>query len=453
LFIETVALEYLSSQNAIEENDLGSGVVVVMEDEDNDANLTTPRDEESIELEDLLLAEMHSEDLEVQIVQQGVLFEKAERDFEDEERIGLECLEAAERREEKKREQSERENSLLAVFFSEDLEVQIVQQGVLFEKAERDFEDEERIGLECLEAAERRGEKKREQSERENSLLAELYDQEIMMQREEAADTAEREIQAAFFEKEKAERDFEDGELIGLECLEAAKRREREIEPSILSRLQNEAIAIEIVQQEIILSRLQNEAVATEIVEQERAQERAEREFEYQESIELAENEETDQTRLLDDIAQQQQQQEQEIEQWEREASEIYEAGFDEQLRIAAELWAEQVLAERKSFEVSKEADDIEQLQRQINDRKRALQHRVSLLPQRKRKKVMDKLMHVTHSECVVCQDERADHAIVPCGHKCVCKVCDLELKRIGDYLCPLCRQPATRTLKIYDQE
>jgi len=365
----------------------------------------------------------------------------------------LECLEAAERREEKKREQSERENSLLAVFFSEDLEVQIIQQGVLFEKVERDFEDEERIGLECLEAAERREEKKREQSERENSLLAELYDQEIMMQREEAADTAEREIQAAFFEKEKAERDFEDGELIGLECLEAANRREREIEPSILSRLQNEAIAIEIVQQEIILSRLQNEAIATEIVEQERAQERAEREFEYQESIELAENEETDQTRLLDDIAQQQQQQEQEIEQWEREASGIYEAGFDEQLRIAAELWAEQVLAEKKSFEVSKEADDIEQLQRQINDRKRALQHSVSLLPQRKRKKVMDKLMHVINSECVVCQDERADHAFVPCGHKCLCKVCDLKLKRIGDYLCPLCRQPATRTLKIYDQE
>lgn len=47
---------------------------------------------------------------------------------------------------------------------------------------------------------------------------------------------------------------------------------------------------------------------------------------------------------------------------------------------------------------------------------------------------------------CVACLLERATHALIPCGHHCVCVECK---DRIAER-CPLCRQEVTDSLLIY---
>ena len=50
-------------------------------------------------------------------------------------------------------------------------------------------------------------------------------------------------------------------------------------------------------------------------------------------------------------------------------------------------------------------------------------------------------------ADCVIClADDGARHAIVPCGHRCVCRTCAAVLA-----MCPICRTPAERTLEIFD--
>jgi len=38
---------------------------------------------------------------------------------------------------------------------------------------------------------------------------------------------------------------------------------------------------------------------------------------------------------------------------------------------------------------------------------------------------------------CVVCMDERKQHAMVPCMHMCVCEACALRLPRCADVALP----------------
>jgi hypothetical protein len=55
---------------------------------------------------------------------------------------------------------------------------------------------------------------------------------------------------------------------------------------------------------------------------------------------------------------------------------------------------------------------------------------------------------------CVVCQDSPAEHALVPCGHQCLCQDCSAQIMRTQQLaVCPLCRVRATSTLKIYRQD
>jgi len=52
--------------------------------------------------------------------------------------------------------------------------------------------------------------------------------------------------------------------------------------------------------------------------------------------------------------------------------------------------------------------------------------------------------------ECCVCQCEPKSHALVPCGHKCVCKECAEEvMKKLKK--CPLCRQEVVTFIHIYE--
>jgi hypothetical protein len=51
---------------------------------------------------------------------------------------------------------------------------------------------------------------------------------------------------------------------------------------------------------------------------------------------------------------------------------------------------------------------------------------------------------------CVVCLDARKDHAIVPCGHMCVCGPCAAMLNQAGHPSCPVCRGPITSTMRMF---
>ena len=53
-------------------------------------------------------------------------------------------------------------------------------------------------------------------------------------------------------------------------------------------------------------------------------------------------------------------------------------------------------------------------------------------------------------TECIVCLSEAASHAVVPCGHKCLCKTCTTEVEQGRLGACPLCRERIVRMLQIY---
>jgi hypothetical protein len=51
---------------------------------------------------------------------------------------------------------------------------------------------------------------------------------------------------------------------------------------------------------------------------------------------------------------------------------------------------------------------------------------------------------------CVVCFDAPKDHAIVPCGHVCVCEACAEQLTKTRTPMCPVCRGPIRETMKVF---
>ena len=51
---------------------------------------------------------------------------------------------------------------------------------------------------------------------------------------------------------------------------------------------------------------------------------------------------------------------------------------------------------------------------------------------------------------CVVCFDAPKDHAIVPCGHQCVCASCAEQLTKTRTPTCPVCRGPIRETMKVF---
>ena len=57
---------------------------------------------------------------------------------------------------------------------------------------------------------------------------------------------------------------------------------------------------------------------------------------------------------------------------------------------------------------------------------------------------------------CVMCLDAPADHAVVPCGHQCGCNTCFHRLRKAAkengeQSICPLCRGPISRWMKVYN--
>ena len=58
--------------------------------------------------------------------------------------------------------------------------------------------------------------------------------------------------------------------------------------------------------------------------------------------------------------------------------------------------------------------------------------------------------VRMNDSDCIVCRDRERTHAIMPCGHRCVCEGCARELYNRGQG-CPQCRGSMDSFLRIYD--
>ena len=56
-----------------------------------------------------------------------------------------------------------------------------------------------------------------------------------------------------------------------------------------------------------------------------------------------------------------------------------------------------------------------------------------------------------TTKECVVCMDRNVSHALVPCGHVCLCHDCasDTSLCKMG-MKCPKCRKDISQAMKLF---
>jgi hypothetical protein len=51
----------------------------------------------------------------------------------------------------------------------------------------------------------------------------------------------------------------------------------------------------------------------------------------------------------------------------------------------------------------------------------------------------------VDSEACVVCLEAQASHALIPCGHRCVCASCQEVLRT-----CPMCRAVITGALRVF---
>ena len=52
-------------------------------------------------------------------------------------------------------------------------------------------------------------------------------------------------------------------------------------------------------------------------------------------------------------------------------------------------------------------------------------------------------------TNCVVCMDNKKDHAVVPCGHRCICGECAADVQESGK--CPMCRKPLDFIMKVWE--
>lgn len=48
---------------------------------------------------------------------------------------------------------------------------------------------------------------------------------------------------------------------------------------------------------------------------------------------------------------------------------------------------------------------------------------------------------------CVICLEHSASHVVVPCGHLSLCEAC---CPILSDGLCPVCRQPSEKIIRVF---
>ena len=52
--------------------------------------------------------------------------------------------------------------------------------------------------------------------------------------------------------------------------------------------------------------------------------------------------------------------------------------------------------------------------------------------------------------ECVICMDGAKTHLLSPCGHQCVCAECAESLMERLVPVCPTCRTPCERAIRVF---
>jgi hypothetical protein len=57
-----------------------------------------------------------------------------------------------------------------------------------------------------------------------------------------------------------------------------------------------------------------------------------------------------------------------------------------------------------------------------------------------------------SEAECVICLDRPASHAMIPCGHRCICSLCAAETKKkdVSFLRCPICRAKFKSIVQIF---
>lgn len=110
---------------------------------------------------------------------------------------------------------------------------------------------------------------------------------------------------------------------------------------------------------------------------------------------------------------------------------------------------------------LTREAKDIKEAEERLQSRKENLQSRkrslleaVQSMPQEAQARISlgdDYAQEAAgnNSICVICQDQPAIMAVVPCGHVCLCPVCS-DVCLTDRSPCPLCRGNLQSMLKLY---
>lgn len=205
----------------------------------------------------------------------------------------------------------------------------------------------------------------------------------------------------------------------------------------------------EIAQHEQRVERERLEAEARRLEREREALERkeAERQAREREERETREREEAErQARELEE-REIREREEEESRERERQARER-----EEQARVG------RVVALESGIEqfVLEEQNSIRDLESSLLHRKRALEDLVGLLPEARRRCLGDSGLFEEHaprphgSTCVVCHDALSTQVIVPCGHFCVCGDCTTRLLQTDEEMCPLCRGPIERMVKVF---
>mmetsp|Transcript_15538 Transcript_15538/g.29305 ORF Transcript_15538/g.29305 Transcript_15538/m.29305 type:complete len:436 (+) Transcript_15538:387-1694(+) len=124
----------------------------------------------------------------------------------------------------------------------------------------------------------------------------------------------------------------------------------------------------------------------------------------------------------------------------------------------ASELVSE--LVRESDARIQQEMESIKEMEDILLKRKRSIKSMISDMPAKRRAIIMQAVGDVdAHDEskarrvsCVVCHDEAAVMAIVPCGHHCLCEECSMTIVEcpLSYRLCPLCRSQIQSTLRIY---
>mmetsp|Transcript_32328 Transcript_32328/g.67815 ORF Transcript_32328/g.67815 Transcript_32328/m.67815 type:complete len:442 (+) Transcript_32328:93-1418(+) len=180
--------------------------------------------------------------------------------------------------------------------------------------------------------------------------------------------------------------------------------------------------------------RLATERAAREAAEAAAEEERAERERLQQEAREAAEQEARE-----------------DAERAEREAREVAD------ISAAARISSLEAMFEERLVE---EAKDIKETEAKLRMRKRSFRDTMKSVPALTRSRISlddDTAQGVaettsSNNTCVICRDEVAVMAVVPCGHLCLCIDCAEACMsgQTGSRSCPLCRGNMQSILRIY---